>query len=146
MDQLSKLIPVSFSQDPATGMVKVTTTNASGPLTVVSGGTGTHITTPSTITGGQLGGLLTAQTDLTGYIGQLKTFASTLISQVNTISTHNGGTAVFSGADASSITASTTFLSAQTSAQLSSAAQAMGNLQDTQVTFTDRTIPHCSNT
>jgi flagellar hook-associated protein 1 len=140
MDSLSKLIPVSFSQDPATGMVTVTTTNASGPLTVVAGATGTPLTTPSTITGGQLGGLLTAQTDLTGYIGQLNTFASTLINQVNTISTDNGGTAVFNGADASSIAASNTFMSAQTSAQLSSTAQAMAALQNTQVTFTDGTV------
>ncbi|MGA2027739.1 MAG: flagellar hook-associated protein FlgK, partial [Syntrophobacteraceae bacterium] len=35
MDSLAKLIPVSFSQDPATGMVTVNTTDASGSLTVV---------------------------------------------------------------------------------------------------------------
>lgn len=139
MDSLAQLIPVSFSQDPATGMVTVNTTDASGSLTVVSGGTGTHITTSSTITGGQLGGLLTAQTDLNGYIGQLNTFASSLMSQVNSISTPNGGSAVFSGTDASSITASTSFMNGQTSDGLSAAAQAMANLQDSQVSFSDGT-------
>ncbi|MGA2226996.1 MAG: flagellar basal body rod C-terminal domain-containing protein, partial [Syntrophobacteraceae bacterium] len=47
---------------------------------------------------------------------------------------------VFNGADASSIAASNTFMSAQTSAQLSSTAQAMAALQNTQVTFTDGTV------
>ena len=146
MDSLAKLIPVSFSQDPATGMVTVNTTDASGSLTVVSGGTGTHITTSSTITGGQLGALLTAKTDLSGYISQLNTFTSTLMSKVNSISEGSEGgnpvpaLAVFSGADASSITASTTFLSGPTAAELSSSALAMANLQDSQVTFTDGTI------
>jgi flagellar hook-associated protein 1 FlgK len=146
MDSLAKLIPVSFSQDPATGMVTVNTTDASGSLTVVSGGTGTHITTSSTITGGQLGGLLTAQTDLNGYISQLNTFTSTLMSKVNNISEGSEGgnpvpaLAVFTGADASSITASTTFLTGPTSSELSSSALAIANLQDNQVTFTDGTI------
>jgi flagellar hook-associated protein FlgK len=148
MDSLAKLIPVSFSQDPATGMVTVTTTDANGSLTVVSGGTATPLPTSlkspitSTITGGQLGGLLTAQTDLNGYIGQLNTFTSTLMSQVNKISEGNPANpdlAVFSGADASSITASTTFLSGPTAAELSSSAQAISDLQDSQVTFTDGT-------
>ncbi len=146
MDSLAKLIPVSFSQDPATGMVTVNTTDASGSLTVVSGGTGTHITTSSTITGGQLGALLTAKTDLSGYISQLNTFTSTLMSKVNSISEGSEGgnpvpaLAVFNGADASSITASTTFLSGPTSSELSSSALAIANLQDNQVTFTDGTI------
>ncbi|MGO9021930.1 MAG: flagellar hook-associated protein FlgK [Syntrophobacteraceae bacterium] len=145
MDSLAQLIPVSFSQDPASGMVTVTTTNANGSLTVVSGTKPTQITTPPAYTSGQLGGLLTAQTDLTGpngttgYIGQLNTFASTMISQVNTISTDNGGTAVFTGTDASSIAASTDFMSDQTSAELGTGAQAMSNLQDNQVAFTDGT-------
>jgi flagellar hook-associated protein 1 FlgK len=139
MDSLAKLIPVSFSQDSATGMVTVNTTDASGSLTVVSGGTATPITTSSTITGGQLGGLLTAQTDLSGYISQLNDFTSTLMSQVNTISKDNGGSAVFSGAGASSITASTSFLSGPTSAELSSGAQAIADLQDNQVSFSDGT-------
>jgi flagellar hook-associated protein 1 len=143
MDSLAKLIPVSFSQDPATGMMTVTTTDATGPgVPVVTGAVGTPLTTPSTITGGQLGALLTAQTDLTGatgYVSQLNTFASTLISQVNTISTDNGGTAVFNGADASSIVATNNFMSGQTSAELTSTAQAMSQLQDNPITFTDGT-------
>ncbi len=137
MDSLSKLIPVSFSQDPATGMVNVNTTDASGSLAVVSGGTGTPITTSSTITGGQLGGLLTAQTDLAGYMSQFDDFASTLMSQVNSITTTNLGTAVFSGSGAATITASNSFLSGQTSTDLGASANAMGVLQDTPVTFTD---------
>ncbi len=153
MDSLAQLIPVSFTQDPATGMVTVNTTDASGSLTVVSGGTATPLPTSlaspitSTITGGQLGGLLTAQTDLNGYISQLNTFTTTLMSQVNTISEGNppkAALAVFSGADASSITASTNFLTSgtppPTAAELSSSAQAIADLQDTQVTFTDGTI------
>ena len=141
MDSLAKLIPVSFSQDPASGMVTVTTTTTSGSLTVVSGATTpTPITDTTAVTGGQLGGLQTAQTDLTGYISKLNTFASTLISQVNTISTDNGGTAIFNGTDASTITANTSFMSAQTSAQLTATAQAMSNLQDNPVTFTDGTV------
>lgn len=140
MDSLAKLIPVSFSQDPASGMVTVATTTTSGSLTVVSGATPTSITDTTAVTGGQLGGLQTAQTDLTGYISKLNTFASTLISQVNTISTDNGGTAIFNGADASTITANTSFMSAQTSAQLTATAQAMSNLQDNPVTFTDGTV------
>ncbi|MGA2936078.1 MAG: flagellar hook-associated protein FlgK [Syntrophobacteraceae bacterium] len=154
MDSLAQLIPVSFSQDPATGMVTVTTTDASGSLRVVSGGTATPLPTSlaspitSTITGGQLGGLLTAQTDLNGYIGQLNTFTSTLMSQVNNISEGSEGNppnpalAVFSavsGSEASSITASTTFMGGLTAAELSSSAQAIADLQNSQVTFTDGT-------
>src|SRR5208283_3281052 len=147
MDSLAQLIPVSFSQDPTTGMVNVTTTNANGSLPVVSGATGIPLTasTSSTITGGQLGGLLTAQTNLTGYISQLNDFASTLMLQVNNISEESEGgnlnpaLAVFGGTDASSITASTSFLSGPTGAELSSSAQAIGDLQDSQVTFTDGT-------
>jgi flagellar hook-associated protein 1 FlgK len=139
MDKLAQLIPVSFSQDSSTGTVTVNTTDAGGSLTVVSGATGTHITTSSTITGGQLGGLLTAQTNLNGYVNQLNDFTSTLISQVNSITEANGVPDVFNGTDASSITASTTFLSGQTLAALSSCAQAMANLQDTQVSFSDGT-------
>jgi len=144
MDSLAQLIPVSFSQDPTTGMVNVTT---SGALPVVTGATAIPLTTAtsSTITGGQLGGLLAAQTNLTGYISQLNDFASTLMSQVNNISeTSEGGNlnpalAVFSGTDASSITASTGFLSGPTAAELGSSAQAMGDLQDSQLTFSDGT-------
>ena len=141
MDSLAKLIPVSFSQDSATGMVTVNTTDASGSLTVVSGATATHITTSSTITGGQLGGLLTAQTDLSGYMGQL----NDLRLHAHFAGQHDfHGTmadpAVFTGADASSITASTTFLSGQTSAELSSRARRCRTFKTRQVTFSDGTI------
>ncbi len=139
MDSLSQLIPVSFSQDPATGMVNVNTTDATGSVPVVSGETPTDVTQPSTIAGGQLGGLLTAQTKLSGYMSQFGNFANTLISQVNQITSANGGSAVFGGSDAATITASNTFLSGQTSANLSASAQAMGELQDNSVTFPDET-------
>ncbi len=146
MDSLAKLIPVSFSQNASTGMVTVTTTDASGSTTVVSGGTATPLTTPSTITGGQLGGLLTAQTKLSGYMGQLNTFANTLMTQVNNISEVSEGSpanpalAVFSGAGASGMTASTTFLNGPTAAQLSSSAQAISELQDnSQISFAGTT-------
>jgi flagellar hook-associated protein 1 FlgK len=141
MDSLSKLIPVSFSQDATTGMVTVTTTTTGGPLTVVSGATTPNpITATTAVTGGQLCGLQTANTDLTGYIGKLNTFASTLITQFNTISTDNGGTDIFNGTDASSIAATSNFMSKQTSAELTSTAQAMSNLQDNPITFTDGTV------
>ncbi len=135
MDSLAQLIPVSFSQDPTTGMVNVLTTDYSGQVAVVWGGSAYPISAASLFTGGQLGGLQTAQGNLGNYMNQLNTFASTLMSQVNKISTDNGGTAVFAGAGASSITASTTFLSGQTAAELNSCAEAMGDLQDNQVSF-----------
>jgi flagellar hook-associated protein 1 FlgK len=119
-------------------MVTVNTTTADGLLPVVSGATAFPILASSFFTGGQLGGLQTAQGNLAEYISQLNTFTSTLMTQVNTISEGkppNAALAVFSGAGASSITASTTFLSGQTSADLSSCAQAMGDLQDSQVSF-----------
>jgi len=136
MDNLSQLIPVSFSTG-SSGMVTVTTNEASGPVTIVSGGTATDISTSSTVTGGQLGGLLQAQTDLNGYMTDLNTFASSLISQVNHLHNANGGPDVFTGTDASSITASTTFLSGQSSADEGSRALAIANLQDSQITFSD---------
>jgi flagellar hook-associated protein 1 FlgK len=137
MDSLAQLIPVSFSQDPTTGTFTVNTTDANGPLTIVSGGTATHISTASTITGGQFGGLTAAGADLNGYMSQLNGFASTLISQVNYIATTSGAADVFTGTDASSITASTTFLKGLTSSQLSALSQSMSDLQNTNVTFPD---------
>jgi len=141
MDNLSQLIPVSFSTG-SNGMVTVTTAESSGPTTIVSGETGTHISTASTITGGQLGGLLQAQTDLNGYITQLNTFTSSLVSQVNALQTANGGTGVFSataGQEASTITASTTFLNGHTTANEGPIAVNIANLQGTQSTFSDGT-------
>jgi len=145
MDSLSQLIPVSFSTG-ANGMVTVTTNEASGPVTIVSGVTATPITTSSTITGGQLGGLLQAQTALSGYISQLNTFTSSLVSQVNAPA--NGGLDVFSdttGQEASTITASTTFLQGQTSGDLGSAAVNIANLQGAQISFSDGTIGTLQN-
>jgi len=141
MDQLSQLIPVSFSAG-ANGMVNVTTNETGGPVTIVSGGTGTNITTSSAITGGQLGGLLQAQTDLTGYMAQFNTFTASLVSQVNTLQQANGGSAVFTvttGQEASTITASNTFLNGQTAANEGPIATNIANLQGTQVNFSDGT-------
>lgn len=141
MDNLSQLIPVSFSTG-SNGMVNVTTTDSTGPVTIVSGETGTPISTDSTITGGQLGGLLQAQTDLNGYMTQLNTFTSSLVSQVNALQTVNGGPAVFSdttGQEASTITASTTFLTGQTTANEGPIAVNIANLQNTNLTFSDGT-------
>ena len=147
MDSLSQLIPVSFST-AANGMVTVTTNVTSGPATIVSGGTATPITTSWTITGGQLGGLLQAQTDLDGYMSQLNTFTSSLVSEVNYLSTTNGGKDVFSdtaGQEASTINAYTTFLKGPTSAQLSSAAVSIANLQDVSLNFSDGTTGTLEN-
>lgn len=136
MDDLSKLIPVSFTTNSA-GMVTVTTQDTSGPLTIVSGATGTHITNASTITGGQFGGLLQAQSDLNVYMGRLDTFASSLISQVNTLHGANGGPAVFTGTNASTIASSNTFLNGQTPSNESSRALSLAGLQGTQSIFAD---------
>jgi flagellar hook-associated protein 1 FlgK len=138
LDNLSNLIPVSYTQN-ANGSFTVTTNETSGPVTVVSGSVGTDITTTSAVTGGQLGGLLQAQTNLTGYMNQLNTFTSELISQVNNLNGAGGGSAVFTGANASSIGASTTFLSGQTTAGLNSVATSIGNLQGAQLNFSDGT-------
>ena len=136
LSQLSSLIPVNYSED-SNGIVTVTTTDAGGPLTIVSGGTATPISTASTITGGQFGGLTDSLTDLQGYITRLNDFASTLINQVNTIQTDNGCPAVFTGTDASTITASTTFLNGQSSATETTVASQMSSLQDSTITFLD---------
>jgi len=144
MDNLAQLIPVSFSTD-SSGTVTVTTNTSGGQMTIVSGGTGTDISTSSAITGGELGGLLQAQTDLTGYMNNLDTFASTLISQVNNLPEPDGGPEIFTGTDASNITASTTFLSGQSSADLASRALAIANLQDAQVDFSDGTTGTLQN-
>jgi flagellar hook-associated protein 1 FlgK len=141
LDSLSQLIPVSFTTG-ANGMVTVTTNETGGPATIVSGGTGTHISTSSAITGGQFGGLLTAQTDLSGYMTDFNTFTASLVSQVNSLYTANGGSDVFSdttGSEASTITASDTFLSGQSTEDLNSAATNISNLQNTEVTFSDGT-------
>jgi flagellar hook-associated protein 1 FlgK len=142
MDSLAKLIPVSFSQDPTTGMVNINTSVYGGLQTVVWGGEAFPISAASFFTGGQLGGLQTAQGNLDNYMNQLNTFTNGLMSQVNSITEGkppNVALAVFTGSGASSITASTTFLNGQTSAALSSWAEAMGDLQDNQVTFSDET-------
>jgi flagellar hook-associated protein 1 FlgK len=136
LSSLSSLIPVSYSQN-ASGVVTVTTTDASGPLTIVQGGTATPISTASTITGGQFGGLTQSLTDLNGYINRLNDFAGTLITQVNQIHTQDGGQAVFSGTDAATITASTDFLQGQTTANETTIASQMSSLQDSTITFTD---------
>jgi len=133
---------VSFSQDPTTGMVDVNTSESTGSPAVVSGGEAFPISADSFFTGGQLGGLQTAQGNLESYMNQLNTFTDGLMSQVNSITEGdppNVALAVFTGSGASSIAASTTFLNGQTSDALSSWAQALGDLQDTQVSFSDGT-------
>jgi len=136
LSDLSALIPVQYNEN-ASGVVTVTTTNANGPLTIVSGGTATPISTSSTITGGQFGGLTQSLTDLTSYMSRLNDFAGTLITQVNTIHTQHSGPVVFTGTDASTITASTTFLNNQASADENTRASQMSSLQDSTITFTD---------
>ncbi len=141
LDSLSQLIPVSFTTG-ANGMINVTTNDSGGPVPIVTGGTGTHLATPSTITGGQLGGLLQAQTDLTGYMNQLNTFTSSLVSQVNALYTANGAPDFFTdtaGQEASTITASSTFPDGQSTGDLNSIATNIANLQGTQLTFSDNT-------
>jgi flagellar hook-associated protein 1 len=136
LSDLSALIPVQYSQD-SNGVVTVTTTDQNGPLTIVSGGTATPITTSSTITGGQFGGLTSSLADVNGYIDRLNDFAGTLITQVNTIHNQNGGPDVFTGTDASTITASTDFLSGQSTADENTRASQMSSLQESTITFTD---------
>jgi flagellar hook-associated protein 1 len=136
LSDLTALIPVKYSEDPS-GVVTITTTDANGPKEIVSGGTATHITTDDTITGGQFGGLTTALSDLNGYIGRLDDFASSLITEVNTVHNQNGGPDVFAGSDAATITASTDFLSGQASADENTRASDMSSLQDSTITFAD---------
>ncbi|MFZ2445585.1 MAG: flagellar hook-associated protein FlgK [Syntrophobacteraceae bacterium] len=137
MKELAELVPVSFTED-STGAVTVTTTDASGSLTLVTGGTVNNpLTTASTITGGRLGGLRTALDDVNGYIDRLNDFAGELIGNVNAIHGQGGGPAVFTGTDAETITASTTFLSGQTPADEASRALAMAGLQGAKITFAD---------
>ncbi|MGC9195546.1 MAG: flagellar hook-associated protein FlgK [Syntrophobacteraceae bacterium] len=136
MDQLSQLIPVSFSTE-SNGSVDVSTIESGASTNLVLGATSsTPIASSSGITGGELGGLLQAQTSLSGYMAQFDDFAQTLESQVNTAS----GLTIFSGAGASSITANSSFLSGLSADSLSSLTQSMSSLQDsTSVTFTDGT-------
>ncbi len=144
LQELSELIPIDYSED-ANGVVTVQTTDDSGSVTIVSGGVPTHITSSSTISGGQLGGLREVLTDLTGsadgtvdgYMDRLNRFTASLISEVNAIHGQNGGPAVFTGTDASTITASTTFLDGQSAADESARAVAMAAFQGTSVTFSD---------
>lgn len=134
--ELSELIPVQYSEDDQ-GMVTLGTTDEDGGVSLVSGATITHITTEDTISGGKLGGLREAAEDLDGYLDRLDDFAGNLISQVNSIHGQDGGAAVFTGTDASTITASTDFLDGVTASDESGRAQAMANLQDTKITFDD---------
>jgi flagellar hook-associated protein 1 FlgK len=139
LSDLSQLIPVKYTE-AADGTVTVTTTDASGPLTIVSAGTGTHIATTSTISGGQFGGIVQAQTDVANYIARLNTFTASLITEVNNLHKTTGtstGPVVFTGADASSITASTTFLTGQSTSDENARAVALAGLQATPLTFAD---------
>lgn len=137
LKDLSAIIPVSTSED-ANGVVTVSTTDASGSLTLVTGGTvNNYISSTSTITGGSFGGLQTALEDVNGYLDRLNDFAAQLIDQVNTIHGTNSGPAVFTGSDAATITASTTFLSGQTAADEAPRALALAELQGSTITFTD---------
>lgn len=140
LKDLSAIIPVNTSED-ANGIVTVTTEDgsATGILTLVTGGTvNNYITSTSTITGGSFGGLQQALTDVNGYMDRLDDFAGQLITQANAI--HGAGaTAVFSGSDAQTITASTTFLNGQTAAVEAPLALAMAGLQGTPIAFTGKT-------
>lgn len=139
MQKLAELMPVHYSED-ASGLVTITTTDQNGSFTIVSGGTATHIdTTTQQIQGGGLAGLAEAQADINGYIGRLNEFTSTLITQVNSLHGTNSGPAVFTGANATDITASTTFLSGVNSTDESTRALALAGLQGTQLTFTGKT-------
>ncbi len=142
LKDLSAIIPVNTTED-ANGVVTLTTTDASGSLTLVTGGTvDNHIAAASTITGGSFGGLQQALTDVTGasgYIARLNDFAAQLITQVNTLHGTNSGPVVFTGTDAQTITASTTFLNGQTAINEAPRALALAGLQDTQIAFTGKT-------
>ncbi len=137
LKDLSAIIPVSWSED-ANGGVTVTTTDESGPVTLVTGGTvNTVLDSSNTISGGSLGGLKEALADTNSYIDMLNDFAQTLISNVNSVHSQNGGTDVFSGTGAGDITASTDFMSGQASTDEADRAIAMTQLQGQAVTFTD---------
>ncbi len=134
MDNLSKLIPVSFSTN-ADGSVNVSTTESGSTVSLVSGtATPVNIASSSGITGGQLGGLLQAQTNLNGYMTKFDNFAQTLATQVNSAF----GSTIFSGSTASSITAGSGYLSGLSADALGVISQNMADLQDSaSITFPD---------
>jgi flagellar hook-associated protein 1 FlgK len=138
MDNLSKLIPVSFSTQ-SNGTITVTATDGNSPVEIVSGANGTDISSSWTFTGGQLGGLQQAQTDLQGYMDRLNTFAASLASNVKGLYTATGESvfSVTQGSEASTIAASNTFLNGGTAAAISSCATNVANLQGTELTFSD---------
>lgn len=134
IDSLSKLIPITFTKE-SNGTFTVSATVNGSSETLVSEGTvnSTPLSATDSVGGGQLTGLQDAQTELTGYMSQLDSFASTLESQANTTS----GFSVFSGTTASTISANSGYMSGQSATTLASTAQAMSNLQDQSVTFSD---------
>ncbi len=139
MQELAQIMPVHYAED-ASGHVTITTTDQNGSFTIVSGGTATHIDTATQqIQGGELAGLAEAQTDINGYMNRLNEFTSTLITQVNSLHGTNSGPAVFTGANATDIVASTTFLNGVTSSDESTRALALAGLQGTQIAFTGKT-------
>ncbi|MCE5334547.1 MAG: flagellar hook-associated protein FlgK [Desulfobacteraceae bacterium] len=139
LKELSALIPVTYTEDSANGMVDISTTLEDGSsLTLLDGTTVTDLTTTNIVAGGELGGLNKALTDLTGYMDRLTAFTNSLVSQVNSVHTVDSGAAVFTiGADPSTIVASTTFLDGVTTSAESSRALNMATLQGTNITFSD---------
>ncbi|MEN6441094.1 MAG: flagellar hook-associated protein FlgK [Syntrophobacter sp.] len=156
LTELSALIPVDFTED-ANGIATLTTTDASGTVTLVTGGkVNNELATDSTISGGKLGGLRESLDDVNSYMDRLNSFAEQLITNVNqlhakTTDGTNDGPEVFTatGTDyAATITASTDFLSGQDATEEASRAVALSGLQDTNVTFTftDPTEPSTTST
>lgn len=139
MDSLAKLIPATFTTN-SNGSVNVDTVQDNSPVRLVDGtdpaAPYTLITDSAGFSGGQLGGLLTAQSDLAGYMNQFDYFAGTLITEVNKVTTASSLPDVFSGTDASTISATSGYLSGQSSDTVSTVAQSMSGLQDQTVQFT----------
>ncbi|MFP5211825.1 MAG: flagellar hook-associated protein FlgK [Acidobacteriota bacterium] len=157
MNELSELLPVQFTENPSGGN-DITITSGGSTTTLIhdatagslsydsatetlsysdyTGATGTM--SPAT---GEIGGLLTAQDDIENYLSRLNTFASSLISQVNTLHNQSGGTPpttdVFTGSNASDIGANTGFLTGQDPTIESDRALDISNLQSSTVTFGD---------
>jgi flagellar hook-associated protein 1 len=153
LTKLSELVPISYTEE-SNGSDTVTLADSSSTVTLVSGfksGSLSYSTTtglisytqadgstvsPSSnsIAGGEIGGLLTSLSDTKSYISSLNQFASTLITQVNSLQS-TGGTNVFTGTNASDIAMVSNFLSGVSSSTETTIAASIAALQDTDVTF-----------
>lgn len=151
LTELSKLVPVTYTEE-ANGSDTVTLTDGSTAVTLVEGfnsgslsydsstnlisytqADGTTVAPSSnSLDGGEIGGLFASIADTQSYLDSLNSFASALITEVNSLQA-SGGTSVFSGTDASDIAMVSDFLDGVDSSTETSIAASIASLQDTEV-------------